>query len=840
MGDTSLLYTIFAIDKASSVNEKVGGSINKLALGIGVAGAAIAVKTTMMAANFQQSMTKIQTSAGESAGNIKSDSAGILAMAGQVGDSAMELSSALYTINSGGQHGAAGLIVLRAAAEGAKAEGADLTTVSDALTSVLQDYHLKASDAALVTSKLVAATGAGKQTFEQLAGSLSSVLPVASAAHISLNDILAAEASMTVHGMSADQVTQNLADTIRHMQNPTQVQSKELGQLGIKASDLSGMLGTKGLTGTLSFVSQTILSKMGPSGKVLLGTFTQSQQAAENVKQMIAGMPKPLQDLANSFIQGKMTAKDWTQTLQTLTPEQAHQMQQFATLQKSATGFTQALATGSPAAQSYSAALAKAMGDSTGLNTALMLTGENSAYVNGAIKQISGATTEAGNHVAGWGTIQKNFNQKLAEAKDTVEALGIKIGTVLLPYASDAVAVTMSAVTWFTKHKTVAQDLAIAVGSLAAAILLYKTYMLAATAVEKIQLGYLAAKKVAMLGVTAAQWAWNLAQTAANSSLWTWIAVQAIDFAGWVRQAVATGASTVALWAYNAATLAVKIGTIAWTAVQWALNAAFIASPIGWIVLGIGALVAVIVLIATKTNWFQDVWRATWSFLKTIGAWFSGPFSGFFVSAYHKVTDAITSAVWWIHGKVTEAKQILSTIWDTLKSGVVTAVTWVHTKIDFLVTTVKAMPGRITAGAAGMFDGLKDSFKSAVNWMIGKWNDFHLTLGGGSVMGVKIPSVTLNTPDIPMLAHGGTAYSGGAVVVGDRGPETLWMPAGAGITPDGGRGARAAAGGGGSDRPIVVCVHLAGSTKAIVKEISAYVRDNYSGNVTVALSGHAT
>ena len=64
----------------------------------------------------------------------------------------------------------------------------------------------------------------------------------------------------------------------------------------------------------------------------------------------------------------------------------------------------------------------------------------------------------------------------------------------------------------------------------------------------------------------------------------------------------------------------IKAATAAWTGVQWLLNAAMTANPIGLIVLAIVALVGIIVLIATKTTWFQTIWNAIWS---KIGGWFS-------------------------------------------------------------------------------------------------------------------------------------------------------------------------------------------------------------------------
>jgi hypothetical protein len=52
------------------------------------------------------------------------------------------------------------------------------------------------------------------------------------------------------------------------------------------------------------------------------------------------------------------------------------------------------------------------------------------------------------------------------------------------------------------------------------------------------------------------------------------------------------------------------------TGVQWAWNAAMTANPIGLIIAAVVALIAIIVLIAVKTTWFQDLWRVVWGWIK--------------------------------------------------------------------------------------------------------------------------------------------------------------------------------------------------------------------------------
>src|SRR4029077_601780 len=128
-----------------------------------------------MAGDFQQSMTQLVTGAGESQANIALVSKGILDMASQVGVSAQDLAGGMYMVESAGFHGAAGLNVMKIAAQGAKVGGADMATMANALTSALNAYHLPASQAVNVTNDLVATVAAGKMRMQDLAAGIGTV-----------------------------------------------------------------------------------------------------------------------------------------------------------------------------------------------------------------------------------------------------------------------------------------------------------------------------------------------------------------------------------------------------------------------------------------------------------------------------------------------------------------------------------------------------------------------------------------------------------------------------------------------------------------------------------------
>lgn len=76
------------------------------------------------------------------------------------------------------------------------------------------------------------------------------------------------------------------------------------------------------------------------------------------------------------------------------------------------------------------------------------------------------------------------------------------------------------------------------------------------------------------------------------------------------------------------------------------MNLSLFTSPITWIIAGIVLLVAAIVLIATKTDWFQRAWRASWGWIKNAASntWdFIKKIPGWIESAFKKVAGFISA-----------------------------------------------------------------------------------------------------------------------------------------------------------------------------------------------------
>lgn len=406
--------------------------IGTFAATVGIAAAAESVK---MAGNFEQATNRLMTAAGETKQNIGSVGDGILAMAGQVGFTAQQLAQAMYTVDSASFHGADSLTILKAAAQGAKIEQADLGTTVDAVTTSLVDYHLGADQAATVMSKLVTAVGEGKTNLQDLAGSLHSVTPLAANLGISLDEVTAAVATMTVHGMGADQATQNLADTIRHLSNPTQTMISEMGQLGLSSQTLSKDLSdpSVGLHGVLDQIYTTIMRNMGPAGNVLLNSFKQSASAGQDLNTMLSAMPAQLKTVAQGLSNGSIDTAAYNKQIKAMPDDLYSLGKQFETLHEKSTGFNDALKSGSPSVQTFEAALAKIMGDSTGLNTALMLGGENAATFGKNIDAVSKAAGDGQGNVKNWSDVENSLNQQLSDTEGAASSLAVEVGRDLLP-----------------------------------------------------------------------------------------------------------------------------------------------------------------------------------------------------------------------------------------------------------------------------------------------------------------------------------------------------------------------------------------------------------------------
>lgn len=420
--------------KLKGIWDKARTSLSLLGVGLGAVGIAQWMKTSADAAEgFQKQMNLLVTAGGESTKNLHGVEEGIKDIAVQTGISTSQLAEGMYTMEKAQMRGADGLKVLKAAAQGATDEQVDLGVMTNALTSIMRSYNIPTDKASSVTNQLVAASGEAKTSMQDFAGSLSTVLPVASAAGISFAEVGGAEATLTSHGTSAQESTQELANTIRALQAPNAVAVNEMQQFGISSVDVAQNLGKRGLTGTIGYLSETILKHMGPSGTVLLNTFNQSRFAAENASTMFGQLTGKAKQLAKGVMDGSVTLNDYRQGLKALPDQQAALVRQWEQMYTKSKGFNDQLKQGSPQAQTYTEALKKIMGGATGMNTALMLSGGSTQTFAKNVKGISDAAKKNGKDISTWQETQKTARVQTDRFNQVLDTSRITLASKFLP-----------------------------------------------------------------------------------------------------------------------------------------------------------------------------------------------------------------------------------------------------------------------------------------------------------------------------------------------------------------------------------------------------------------------
>jgi TP901 family phage tail tape measure protein len=198
---------------------------------------------------FDTAKTKVATLSNES--DLYANQA--LKLTGELGNqvTSTEILTAQYEILSSGFTDAADASeIARVSVLGAKAGFTDVATVADATTSVLNAYGLAASDAANVVDQLAVVQDKGKTTIGQYAGVLGKVAPIAASAGVSLKELNAAVASVTINGVKTEAAVSGIRQAIVNLIRPTDSAREALRDIGI--TNAASTLKTEGLVGVLN------------------------------------------------------------------------------------------------------------------------------------------------------------------------------------------------------------------------------------------------------------------------------------------------------------------------------------------------------------------------------------------------------------------------------------------------------------------------------------------------------------------------------------------------------------------------------------------------------------
>jgi len=213
---------IRARDRTRGVFARVAKRVRQFAA-IGYAAAAYAVGRAIQASvaesmRFEQQLAMVNTMLGkQTAHYLPQYRQALDKLSMDLGESTETLSKGLYDVLSAGVPAAEAVKVLGVAGKAAIGGLSDTATAVNALTNLLNTFQLEGAEAAHVSDLLFATVKSGKITFEQLATNIGKVAPMAKAAGMDMRTMMAAIATLTRQGLSAEEAMTQLRAIMQAM-----------------------------------------------------------------------------------------------------------------------------------------------------------------------------------------------------------------------------------------------------------------------------------------------------------------------------------------------------------------------------------------------------------------------------------------------------------------------------------------------------------------------------------------------------------------------------------------------------------------------------------------------
>ena len=201
---------------------------------------------------YQAAMARVGTLTGDA--DLSEFSDGIMELSNNLGVSATDIADSMYQALSASVDAADALKFVEQSTKLSIGGFTDATTAVDVLTTIINAYNLKATDAARISDILVNTQNLGKTTVQQLGQTLGQVIPLAATYNVKLENLASAYVAMTRGGINTANATtyiraamQELGDDSSAVSAILQEKSgKNFAQLsaaGYSLGDIMQMLG---------------------------------------------------------------------------------------------------------------------------------------------------------------------------------------------------------------------------------------------------------------------------------------------------------------------------------------------------------------------------------------------------------------------------------------------------------------------------------------------------------------------------------------------------------------------------------------------------------------------
>lgn len=206
---------------------RVGGQINKVFAGIGLAAGAVATKALSEFRGFEDGMNEVFTLLpGISSEAMDQMSADILQVSKQIGRLPEDVIPSLYNSLSAGVPPDNVFAFLETANKLAVGGATDLGTAVDGLTTVVNAFGSDVISVGEASDIIFTAVKGGKTTVEELSNAMFNVAPIAASMGIAFGDVTAATATLTAAGTPTSVAMTQIRAALSELAKPTSQISK--------------------------------------------------------------------------------------------------------------------------------------------------------------------------------------------------------------------------------------------------------------------------------------------------------------------------------------------------------------------------------------------------------------------------------------------------------------------------------------------------------------------------------------------------------------------------------------------------------------------------------------
>lgn len=221
---------------AKSIKD-TGKSISALGEKFALLSAPILVAATAGAklnSDFTVGLAKVSTLVDTTVVDMNKMRSELVVLSNETGVSVTELTEGTYQAISASVDASKAVDFMRVSAQGAKAGFTDMSTATDALTTIINAYGMETERASDMMDRLIITQNLGKTTVDEIGKSIGQVIPTAASAGMSIDELLASVASLTASGTQTSAAMTGMKAALSNIIKPTADAAKVAQSLGLE------------------------------------------------------------------------------------------------------------------------------------------------------------------------------------------------------------------------------------------------------------------------------------------------------------------------------------------------------------------------------------------------------------------------------------------------------------------------------------------------------------------------------------------------------------------------------------------------------------------------------